>query len=134
MRKIQDSLDNLGRAIDRLKEALNEPATNVLVVDGTIQRFEFVFELLWKTMKRALEYEGITVATPRETLKQAYSAGWLQDETAWLAMLDSRNTTSHVYLHEEIAEEHYEEIKNNFPELERTYQFLLKRYGNNTPD
>ena len=39
------SIANLGRALDRLEEALAEPMTNTLAVDGTIQRFEFGLEL-----------------------------------------------------------------------------------------
>ncbi|MBE0510941.1 MAG: nucleotidyltransferase substrate binding protein, partial [Gammaproteobacteria bacterium] len=56
--KIQQSLTNLGRALTRLEEALKEPDTNSLVIDGTIQRFEFVIELFWKAFKRILSREG----------------------------------------------------------------------------
>jgi nucleotidyltransferase substrate binding protein (TIGR01987 family) len=129
-RKVDDSLANLRKAMDRLREALEVPRTDPLVVEGTIQRFEFVIEIFWKALKRALEYEGIVVKTPRESLKQAFAAGWLSDETAWLDMLDTRNTTSHLYLHEDLVEEAYDDIKKNFPELERTYQFLRDRYAN----
>ena len=134
-RKVDDSLANLKKAIDRLREALEVPRTDPLVVEGTIQRFEFVIEIFWKALKRALEYEGIVVKTPRESLKQAFAAGWLSDETAWLDMLDTRNTTSHLYLHEDLVEEAYDDIRKNFPELERTYQFLWDRYANsNSPE
>ena len=128
-RKVEDSLANLGKAMDRLREALEVPRTSPLVLEGTIQRFEFVIEIFWKALKRALEYEGIVVKTPRESLKQAFAAGWLHDETAWLDMLDSRNTTSHLYLHEDLIEEAYNDKRKNFPELEKTYQFLRDRYS-----
>lgn len=128
-RKVEDSLANLGKAMDRLREALEVPRTSPLVLEGTIQRFEFVIEIFWKALKRALEYEGIVVKTPRESLKQAFAAGWLHNETAWLDMLDSRNTTSHLYLHEDLVEEAYDDIRKNFPELEKTYQFLRDRYS-----
>ena len=82
-RKLQDSLTNLRRATARLEEAVNLPRNTELVAEGTIQRFEFVFELLWKTVKRALEYEGRISKTPRDSLKEAYSLGWLDDETIW---------------------------------------------------
>jgi hypothetical protein len=38
-------------------------------------------------MKRALEYEGFTPKTPRESLKEAFRVGWLHDEAVWLDML-----------------------------------------------
>jgi nucleotidyltransferase substrate binding protein (TIGR01987 family) len=118
--KIQQSLNNLERALARLKEALCEPASNSLVIDGTIQRFEFVIELFWKAFKRILDREGIQVSTPRESIKQAYQVGWIEDEDAWLEMLRDRNETSHVY-DEATAQRIYESIKRNFVALERVY-------------
>ena len=118
--KIQQSVTNLGRALTRLEEALNEPDTNSLVIDGTIQRFEFVIELFWKAFKRILNREGIQVSTPRESIKQAYQVGWIEDEEAWLEMLRDRNETSHVY-DEATARRIYESIKRNFVALERVY-------------
>ena len=38
-------LDDLERALARLDEALTVPADAPLAIDGTIQRFEFAFEL-----------------------------------------------------------------------------------------
>ena len=52
------ALDTLGRALDRLREALAEPEGNPLAVDGTIQRFEFAIELSWKALRRLLLREG----------------------------------------------------------------------------
>ena len=50
--KIGQSLRNLEQAVTRLKEALDEPETNPLAIDGTIQRFEFAFE-------RPLRHNGL---------------------------------------------------------------------------
>ena len=125
--KAAQSLYNLGAALERLQEALQEPEENPLAVDGTIQRFEFVIELYWKTLKRFLALEGIETFTPKESLQRAYQANWIADETAWLQMLRDRNETSHVY-NEETARQIYEHIREYFPELERTYYFLLQRF------
>lgn len=70
--KSVQSLLNLGKALERLREALQVPQESVLAVDGTIQRFEFAIELYWKTLKRLLAQEGIVTNTPRETLQRAY--------------------------------------------------------------
>ena len=67
---------------------------------------------------------GILTNTPKEALKKAYAANWLHNETAWLQMLKDRNETSHVY-NEEKAKEIYQHIKEYFPELKKTYEFLL---------
>lgn len=97
------------------------------MIDGTIQRFEFVIELFWKTFKRVLNLSGINTHTPRESLKQAYKAGWIDDEWLWLDMLRSRNQTSHIY-NEDTARRIYSNIQDYFPELERTYRVLTKKY------
>jgi Nucleotidyltransferase substrate binding protein like len=59
-----ESLDRLNAAIARLSEALLLPVGQGVNLDGTIQRFEFTFELLWKSAKRALLAQGID-ARPR---------------------------------------------------------------------
>ncbi|MEW6379025.1 MAG: nucleotidyltransferase substrate binding protein [bacterium] len=122
------SVRNLGNALQRLREALQEPEGNSLAVDGTIQRFEFVIELYWKMLKRLLASEGIETYTPRESLQRAFQANWLSDETAWLQMLRDRNETSHIY-DEATARRIYGHIRDYFPEMERTYQFLCHRFG-----
>ena len=124
--KLTQSIANLGRALDRLEEALAEPTTNKLAIDGTIQRFEFGLELFWKTLKRLLAAEGIESSTPRETLKHAYRIGWLSNEAAWLQMLRDRNETSHVY-NEEMATRIYESIRTNFPEMQSAYRYIANR-------
>ena len=128
--KVTQSIVNLGRALDRLQEALAEPSTNKLAIDGTIQRFEFALKLFWETLKRLLAAEGVESSTPRETLKHTYRAGWLNDESAWLQMLKDRNETSHVYS-EEMAQRIYDSIRANFPEMQSAYDHarnLLDRF------
>lgn len=84
-------------------------------------------DLFWKTLKRLLEEEGIETKTPRETLKQAYAVGWLQNEYSWLQMLKDRNETSHVY-DEERARQIYEHITDYFPDMKKTFEVLKVRY------
>lgn len=123
--KLRQSIENLGRALDRLDEALAEPLENKLAIDGTIQRFEFALELTWKALKRLLEAKGRQVSLPRDVLKHAYAEGWLEDETKWLQMLRDRNETSHVY-NEEAARRIYNHVKINFPEMRRAHRAILE--------
>lgn len=122
------ALDALGRALDRLREALAEPEQNPLAIDGTIQRFELAIELSWKALRRLLLREGVTTTTPREALQEAFRAGWLSDEAAWLQMLRDRNETSHTY-NEQTARRIYGNIRVAFPEMERTYRSLRHRFS-----
>jgi nucleotidyltransferase substrate binding protein (TIGR01987 family) len=133
-RKLQDSLSNLQKALGNLERALLIPRDRELVVEGTIKRFEVTIELTWKTLKRALEHEGFSPKTPRESVRQAFQIDWLNDEELWLDMLDSRNTTSHMYLDEEMAEDNYDDIVKVTPTLRATFDFLRLRYPLNGND
>lgn len=126
-KKFFDSLQKLELAIKRLDEALAEDDTNPLAIDGTIQRFEFVFELMWKTLKRALEVEGMLCQTARETLKTAFQIGWISPEELWLQMLDDRNMASHTY-DQPTANQIYTNIQAYHPETQQLAQFLRARY------
>lgn len=121
--KAEQSIANLRQALDRLQEALNEPTTNALAIDGTIQRFEFVIELYWKTLRRLLSLHGIQTGTPRDAISEAFRAGWIGNETAWLEMLRDRNETSHIY-NENMARRIYARIQNNNGVLQATWPTL----------
>lgn len=126
--RLSQRLENLGRALDRLDEALAVPSDAPLAVDGTIQRFEFTFELVWKALKDALAAEGVEVVTPKATLRAAYRVGWIDDEAAWLDMLDDRNLSSHVY-REEAAVEIYARVRKNAPRIREAYNVLRTDSG-----
>lgn len=128
-RKLLDSLDNLTNAVANLERATAIPADRELVKEGTIQRFEVAIELTWKTLKRALDYEGIQTDSPRSAVREAFGAGWLADETAWLDMLNSRNRTSHQYLDEQLVDENYDDILSVTPRLRDCLDFLNARYA-----
>ena len=128
-RKLTDSLSNLDNAVINLERALTLPTDQELVFEGTIHRFEIVAELTWKTLKRALEFEGLSPKTPRDSLKEAFRAGWLQDEVTWLDMLDHRNTTSHNYLANELVAKNYDDIAALTPKIRSTVEFLKARYA-----
>ncbi|MGO9274315.1 MAG: HI0074 family nucleotidyltransferase substrate-binding subunit [Terriglobia bacterium] len=127
-RKLLDSLKNLQSALENLESAVQIPQDRELVAEGTIHRFEITIELFWKTLRRAIRFEGTRVGSPRESLREAFRMGWLDDEQVWLDMLDSRNTTSHEYLAEELADNNYEDIKKVTPILRKAFDGLRSRY------
>jgi nucleotidyltransferase substrate binding protein (TIGR01987 family) len=69
--ELKYSFENLNNAVKRLDEGIKQ-AKNQLDQDGVIQRFEFTFELLWKTLKLFLTNEGILTNSPKEALKAAF--------------------------------------------------------------
>jgi nucleotidyltransferase substrate binding protein (TIGR01987 family) len=102
------------RALARLRAGVGEdPAKSDLVFDGVIQRFEFCFELAWKLLKSLLHHQGIESLSPRACIKEALSAGILNDGDAWIGMLEARNRTSHIYDQED-ARAVYEKIKGAY--------------------
>ena len=98
MKRFEERKQDLAKATERLKEALCEKETE-LAIDGTLHRFEFTFELAWKTMKDFMEYNGIIDSTgsPREVLKMAFQSGIIEDGDTWINMMLSRNSLSHLY-------------------------------------
>jgi nucleotidyltransferase substrate binding protein (TIGR01987 family) len=127
-RKLLDSLNNLQNALENLERAVQIPKDRELVAEGTIHRFEITIELFWKTLSRAIRYEGTRANSPRESVKEAFRIGWLDDEQAWLDMLESRNTTSHEYLDAELASNNYDDIKKVTPILRKAFDLLRSRY------
>lgn len=124
--KLKISLTKLRDAISRLDEALKQTSDNILAIDGTIQRFEFVFEQCWKTLQKFLAEEGIEAGTPREVLTKAYQSGWIKDEDLWLRMLKDRNETSHTY-DEKIARRIYGNIPGYLKAFKSCHQFLTNK-------
>ena len=121
------SVSRFRKALDRLAEALRKKEDD-LKVDACIQRFEFTFELAWKTAKRALWVEGIICKTPRECLKECFRLGLIRDEENWLAMLDDRNAMSHIYSEEE-ARIIYARLPDYRKAFENFSVMIKERYG-----
>lgn len=100
MDKLHEKYDRFTAAVARLREALDDYKKFPLdsVRDGTIQRFEFCTELAWKTMREYLLDQGYTnINSPKEVIKQAFAFGMIDDQKAWVELLNDRNLTSHVY-------------------------------------
>jgi nucleotidyltransferase substrate binding protein (TIGR01987 family) len=88
------------KALVLLREALADvDSLSQLEKEGTVQRFEFTVELAWNTMKDYLEESGVVLApvTPKNVVKQAFTAKIISDGQLWIDMLDCRNRMSHTY-------------------------------------
>lgn len=109
----KERLQNFEKAIKTLEEASKRKNPDQLEQDGTIQRFEFTFELAWKTLKDRLIYEKIDVTLPREVIKKGFQNNFIKDFDGWMEMLDYRNVTSHEY----------DEVKSTF-----VYKRIIERF------
>ena len=125
----QQRFDNFQKAFLLLKEALEEKHINEyskLEQEGIIQRFEYTFELAWKTVKDKLFYEGYDEKTPRAVIRRAFEVEFITEEDTeiWLDSLDKRNMLSHTY-NEDAAREALEAIRDNYyPVIKQVYQSL----------
>lgn len=119
-----ESMDFYLSALKRFSEALDEDLSNPLAIDGSIQRFEFSFELAWKLLKKVLmDLEGIEALSPKKTLQFAFKLGWIESESAWLLMLNDRNLTSHTY-REECAQEIYSHLAGHLKSMQALQNYI----------
>lgn len=130
MDKLNQKYKQLSQALNSLEKAIAAFATSAkeqkaynphmtyeeeyqMHRDSVIQRFEYTVDLFWKYIKKYLESAQVItgINIPGEVIKTAYSLKIINAEEAEqiLAMIKSRNLTSHIYV-EEIAEHLGKEI------------------------
>lgn len=118
--------ENFNKAYKLLKKYSNQPIVTELERAGIIQFFEMTFELAWKVLKDYLEADGYIVKSPRETVKQAFQIGLIENGHVWIDALANRNLTTHTY-DEELANKMSKEILEIYlPELDSLYKKLSK--------
>lgn len=115
-----EHLERLGQALQRLREAVALESPSGLEIDGSIQRFEFTYELAWKALRSALAAEGLEVNSPRQSFRAAYQLDWIADEASWLEMIRDRNLTTHTY-DERLAQEIHGRIPVHLNAMETLY-------------
>ncbi|GAA5253072.1 HI0074 family nucleotidyltransferase substrate-binding subunit [Candidatus Rickettsia kedanie] len=98
MSKINLKLEKFRKAFMTLEDIYLKPVIgDRAYIDTTIQRFEFTFELAWKFLKEYFSQKSTILHYPKAVIKEAYSAGIINDEDLWIYMLTDRNMTSHTY-------------------------------------
>lgn len=125
MKRFIERKQDLENATNRLKEALKQEE-NDIVIDGVLHRYEFTFELAWKTLKDYLEYLGISMNTgsPREVIKESFAHNLISDGEIWIKMMLARNSLSHLY-DEETSRKIYAAIKSEYIyEIEKLVESL----------
>jgi nucleotidyltransferase substrate binding protein (TIGR01987 family) len=93
-------------ALKNLKEALAVQAPSNLERDGTIQRFEYSYELTWKLARRILKENDIEAEIPKAVFRELGRIDWIDNVETWIEFQNSRNETSHEY-GEKLAQKSY---------------------------
>lgn len=95
--------------------------------EGLIQRFEYTFELAWKTLKDYLESQNVEAKFPREVIKKGFQYEIIEDGEIWMDMLEKRNLMAHTY-DEEIFNEAINQISTlYFSEIKKIFIFFKKQ-------
>jgi nucleotidyltransferase substrate binding protein (TIGR01987 family) len=110
------------QALKTFDEVLNKNfKTDIIIRDATIQRFEYSYELCWKTIKTWLiSTHAEEILSPNETFRSACAHGLISpiESEEFLAMAKNRNLTTHTY------NEHF--INELVLHLPRYFQLMQK--------
>lgn len=93
--------ENFSKALSQLTEAValaEKRKLSKLEEQGMIQAFEFTHELAWNTLKDFLEGRGVqNLYGSKDSTREAFKAGLIENGDAWMNMIRSRNLTTHTY-------------------------------------
>jgi nucleotidyltransferase substrate binding protein (TIGR01987 family) len=102
--RFEEQREQFEKALARLHEVLRVAETDI-VRDALIQRFEFTFEMAWRSLHRYLSAKGERVAQQAwAVLPLAFQSQLIDDAEVWDQLRECRNLTSHTYK-EELAVE-----------------------------
>jgi nucleotidyltransferase substrate binding protein (TIGR01987 family) len=94
----QQRFSNYQKALAQLERFIEPPALNEREQQGLIKAFEYSFELAWNTLRDLLRSQGnATLLGSRDTLREAYRLGLIEQGETWMLMIQDRNLTSHTY-------------------------------------
>ena len=121
-------MEQFKKALTSLEVALREEK-NDLVRDSAIKRFEYSYELCWKTAKIFLSDKfGEDIFSPKECFRALRKNKLISDEDTelLLQMTDDRNKIIHTY-NESFSEELYKDIARAYYQImEKVYKILEK--------
>lgn len=128
--RLQQRFSDYRKALASLEKGL-AMAEDELHRDGIIQRFEFTYELAWKTMKLWLAGKDVSVGNAKDALRAALENGLIADGNLWSALHRCRNPTSHTY-NETTAVEVYGAIRTEA--LPAFHDFAARMEREGAPD
>lgn len=127
------ALENAFRSLSETVEELadlawfnqQKPIIQDTLIAGAIQKFEFVYELSLKMMKRQLKLlaisdEQVEADNFRDILRDAAKYGLIENIEAWVAYRKMRNITSHTY-----DQNKAQEVYNGISDFLESSGFLL---------
>ena len=94
----QQRFCNYLKALAQLETFLEPPGLNEREQQGLIKAFEYTFELAWNSLRDLLRSQGdSSLLGSRDTLREAFRLGLIEEGETWMLMIQDRNLTSHTY-------------------------------------
>lgn len=79
-------------------ELNSQRSLSSLEKQGVIQAFEFTHELAWNMLKDFLQDQGNqNIKGSKDATREAFKVELIGDGEQWMAMIQSRNISSHTY-------------------------------------
>ena len=126
MSKLEAQYKDLAKAFKSLREAVLLPSNIEINRDGTLQRFEFTFELCWKILQTIVNENLLNVYGPKNVIREAAKLNLIDDPVIWFKFLENRNLISHTY-NELLAKKVYKAAKD-FPPYVESLMEKVKDY------
>ncbi|HNG35561.1 MAG TPA: nucleotidyltransferase substrate binding protein [Nitrosomonas sp.] len=127
----QQRFANYQKALLQLQNAVelsNQRALSPLEKQGVIQAFEFTHELAWNLLKDFLQDQGNqNIRGSKDATREAFKVELIQDGEQWMAMIQSRNISSHTY-NEHTAEQLVNAIIHDYYPLFRALKKEIEKY------
>jgi nucleotidyltransferase substrate binding protein (TIGR01987 family) len=97
----QQRFDSFNKAYLQLANAVSlshQRELSSLEKQGVIQAFEFTHELAWNVLKDYLKDQGnYEIRGSKDATRAAFKVALIADGEGWMAMIQSRNISSHTY-------------------------------------
>lgn len=119
--------------LEKAVELSKKRPLSELEEQGIIQAFEYTHELAWNVLKDFLEEQGVRdLYGSKDSSREAFKRGLIENGDAWMDMIQSRNLTSHTY-NRDIAQKIVQAIlENYYAEFGRLFTVLKSKTDKET--
>ncbi|HMY80766.1 MAG TPA: HI0074 family nucleotidyltransferase substrate-binding subunit [Candidatus Absconditabacterales bacterium] len=124
---LDKALKTLSDVLDRIEYGVSNNDINYFY-DSSIQRFEYTFELFWKTLQEILKYHfQKETGGAKSTIDASFEEGIITNSLIRFDMLELRNKTSHIYDEDQVIElstlipGYYKHLLHDFKTLQKNY-------------
>jgi nucleotidyltransferase substrate binding protein (TIGR01987 family) len=129
MERIKERLAEAFQALSTFERVVGLAKPTDVERDAAIQRFEYTFEMTWKTAQAYLADQGLLeISSPKNVIRSSFKMEMFDEETAGkiIGMANDRNLTVHTYK-EEFAIQLYSRLASHAALLRQWLTEIKKR-------